>query len=346
MSAPSWGLVMTAREPAALVLANVAYHLGLGAAEAHVYLDDPADPAAALLAGLPGVHLTLCDDAHWAGLARRRPEGQNRRQGMNATQAYRRAGVDWLIHLDADEFLRPTGDMRAELAAFPRGFGYVAVPPAERAYPAGRAQQGLFDGGFRRPLRVPPRLHRALTGRAAPYLELGLASHTSGKAFTPTGFDYAIRIHRPRGSETDKLPAHSAHTAQSVELLHFDGLTPLHFLLKLLRYGTQDAETLAGMNPAHRLRQIADCLACETTAEARAFQGRVQGIAADAAARLGALGLYSATAFDPAPQIARVLPGAGPDLSAAAFDQALMAHYGAAPDSATGRLLEAWPGPV
>lgn len=346
MSAPSWGLVMTAREPGALVLANVAYHLGLGAAEAHVYLDDPADPVAGALAALPGVHLTLCDEAHWAGLARRRPEGQNRRQGLNATRAYRAAAVDWMIHLDADEFLRPTGDMLAELAAFPRGLGYVAVPPAERTYPAGQGQSGLFDGGFRRPIRVPPRLHRALTGRAAPYLELGLASHTSGKAFTPTGFDYAIRIHRPRGSDTDKLPAHSALVAQSVELLHFDGLTPLHFLLKLMRYGGQDAETLAGMNPAHRLRQIADCLACAGMPEALAFQARVQEISAEAAARLAALGLYSGTPFDPAPVIARVLPGArAPDLTAAAFDAALIAQYRESPDPAIRTLLEGWPGP-
>ena len=51
MTKPRWGIVMTVREPAQLVLANVHYHLGQGAAEIHVFLDDPVDPVGELLAG-------------------------------------------------------------------------------------------------------------------------------------------------------------------------------------------------------------------------------------------------------------------------------------------------------
>ncbi|WP_137699670.1 glycosyltransferase family 2 protein [Marimonas lutisalis] len=343
MSTPSWGIVMTAREPGDLVLANVAYHLGLGASEAHVYLDDPVDPAAARLRGLSGVTLTLCDAAHWASLARGRPEGQNRRQGLNATQAYRRAGVDWLIHLDADEFLRPRGDFLAELAAFPRGFGYLSVPPAERVQDPGAMQATIFDGGFRRPARVPPRLHRALYGPAAAYLEGGMSSHTTGKAFTPTGYDYNIRIHRPRAAGQDKLPAHSALRAHTVELLHFDGLTPLHWLVKLLRYGEQDEATLAQMNAAHRLRQIAECLETTDPAAARALHDRVQGFDGETLARLRALGLYDDTPFDPAPVIARVLPDVPPDLTAQGFDAALRRAYAGNRAGPIATLLASWP---
>ncbi len=350
---PGWGIVMTAREPGNLVLANVAYHLGLGAREVHVYLDDPDDPAAEMLATLPGVRLTLCDADHWQRLARRRPGGQNRRQGLNATEAYRRAGVDWLIHLDADEFLRPVpgqaedqGDisaMLAELAAFPRGFGYVAVPPAERVMSPEMVQTGLFDGVFRRPARVPPRLHRALYGAAADFLEGGMSSHTSGKAFTPTGFDYQIRIHRPRAGETDRLPAHSMHKAHTVELLHFDGLTPLHWLVKLLRYGEHAVEAQAGMNGPHRLRQVADLLDAADIAAARALYERVQVFAPDRIARLTALGLCNTSPFDPAPVIARVL-GETPDLSAKAFDAELRLLHENSPNPRLADLIARWPG--
>ena len=354
-SGASWGIVMTAREPGNLVLANVTYHLGLGAREAHVYLDDPGDPAAETLAAQPGVRLTLCDADHWQRFARRRPEGQNRRQGLNATDAYRRAGVDWLIHLDADEFLRPmpgrgagpdagnTDGMLAELAAFPRGFGYVAVPPAERVMPRGAAQAGLFDGVFRRPARVPSRLYRALYGGAADLLDGGMSSHTSGKAFTPTGFDYQIRIHRPRGAGADRLSAHSAHRAHAVELLHFDGLTPLHWLVKLLRYGEHAVEVQAGMNGPHRMRQVADLLDAGDIAAARALHDRVQVLAPDRVARLAALGLCETAPFDPSPIIARVL-GEMPDLSAKGFDADLRRAHENSPNPRLADLIARWPG--
>lgn len=351
MSAPSWGIVMTAREPGNLVLANVAYHLGLGADEAHVYLDDPNDPAAETLAALSGVRLTLCDADHWQRLTRRRPEGQNRRQGLNATDAYRRAGVDWLVHLDADEFLRPapgldqgdTAAMLAELAAFPRGFGYVSVPPAERVMPSGMVQAGLFEGVFRRPARVPPRLHRAFYGEASDFLDGGMSSHTSGKAFTPTGFDYQIRIHRPRGTGTDRLPAHSAHKAHAVELLHFDGLTPLHWLVKLLRYGEHTAEVQAGMNGPHRLRQVVELLDAPDIAAARALHDRVQVLAPEQMARLAALGLCDRSPFDPVPTITRAL-GAVPELSAKAFDTELCLLHENSPNPRLVELVARWPG--
>ncbi|WP_372674556.1 glycosyltransferase family 2 protein [Aquicoccus sp.] len=346
MSAPGWGIVMTAREPGNLVLANVAYHLGLGAGEAHVYLDDPDDRAAETLAALPGVRLTLCDTDHWQRLARRRPEGQNRRQGLNATHAYRLADVDWLIHLDADEFLRPmrgVAAMHAELAAFPRGFGYVSVPPAERVMPRDAAQVGLFDGVFRRPARVPPRLHRALYGEAADFLDGGMCSHASGKAFTPTGFDYQIRIHRPRAGKTDPLPAHSALKAQAVELLHFDGLTPLHWLVKLLRYGEHAAEVQAGMNGPHRMRQVAALRDAGDIAAVRALYERVQVLAPAQKARLAALGLCDTAPFDPAPVIARVLEDV-PDLSAARFDADLRRAHENSPNPRLAELVGRWPG--
>lgn len=267
-SGPSWGIVMTAREPGNLVLANVAYHLGLGAREAHVYLDDPGDPAAETLAALSDVRLTLCDADHWQRLARRRPEGQNRRQGLNATDAYRRA---------AD----------------------------------------LLDGG--------------------------MSSHTSGKAFTPTGFDYQIRIHRPRGAGADRLSAHSAHRAHAVELLHFDGLTPLHWLVKLLRYGEHAVEVQAGMNGPHRMRQVADLLDAGDIAAARALHDRVQVLTPDRVARLAALGLCETAPFDLSPIIARVL-GEMPDLSARAFDADLRRAHENSPNPRLADLIARWPG--
>lgn len=254
MTTPTWGIVMTAHEPGDLVLANVAYHLGVGATEAHLYLDDPADPIAPILRAVPGCFVTICDAAHWAhltGLAGGgRPIGQNRRQGLNATQAYQKTNCDWLLHLDADEFLSIKGDFRAELAGFTRDSGYIICTSHERIFRRDEVSNGIFDGGFRMPTNANTPKQQAIFGKAARFLKSGMSSHTIGKSITPTGFDYQIRIHRPRAVPMYRNMAHAprSHTgfpAQTAHLLHFDGLTPLHWILKMLRYKEYDPETVA-----------------------------------------------------------------------------------------------------
>lgn len=111
---------MTVDEPAALVMANVAWHLGTGAASVHVYLDRPDDPVEHPLSQVPGVVVTRCTKAHWARLA---PDGrpllQMRRQSLNANHArdrmVKRRSADWIVHLDADEFLRQSAPLAREL---------------------------------------------------------------------------------------------------------------------------------------------------------------------------------------------------------------------------------------
>ncbi|WP_241462605.1 glycosyltransferase family 2 protein [Tateyamaria sp. ANG-S1] len=101
----NWGLSATILAPAADILRFAAYHIELGAHRLYIYLDDDNPAAFNPLKDHPKVRVQTCDAAHWKKLGGRRPVKHQARQTMNATHAYhRRAEVDWLIHMDADEF--------------------------------------------------------------------------------------------------------------------------------------------------------------------------------------------------------------------------------------------------
>lgn len=318
MAFSRWGIVMTAREPAQLVLANVVYHLATGAARVTVCLDDPGDPAAALLRQVAGCEVVLCDTAHWQRLnGGKRPERQTRRQSLNATDVYRRSDLDWLIHLDADEFLFQRRPLAEELTHAPRRRGYVAIEPMERVFLAGQPQQGLFDGVFRVPFRGRDAFLPALYGDVLPFLTNGMGGHAAGKAAVPVGLGYRLSIHAPRDGAGERMPP--LHATSTV-LLHFDGLTRAHWLAKMQAYQDQGPEGLVG---PQRLAQLQELQACGSVAEAQVFHDRLKAVTPVDHSRLRALGLIEDLAFDPGPHVAEALAQAGLSLDPAAFDAAL-----------------------
>lgn len=315
---PGWGLVLLAREPAALVLSHLAWHLDLGAREIHLYLDDPADPVADAAASLPGVQVTRCDHGFWQALAGARPALQTRRQMLVASQAYARAGVEWLLHLDADEFVHAPAPVATELARHADFSGYLALPNLERAFT--RADPaGIFEGIFRRPLPRGADLPAALAHQA-PFVARGVSGHAAGKAISRTGQGYVLQPHAPR---LDGAPVPSRR-AGGLRVLHFDGLTPLHWLLKLMRYAQHPPESWARFLGEHRRAQLVHVH--ENLADPRAlkaFHDRLKTCPEPDA--LAGAGLIDTLPFAPEAALRRWLSQV-PDLSVAAFDAALRAR--------------------
>ena len=319
MPNPRWGLVMTVREPAQLVLANVVYHLSSGASEVHVFLDDPADPVGPLLEQIEGCVVTLCDADHWDRVnGGKRPERQTRRQSLNATSVYRASGLDWLVHLDADEFLYQRRPLVEELAHTPRQPGYLAIETRERICRQGRAADDIFSGAFRVPFRGRDAFLPAIFGELSGFTTCGLAGHAAGKAAVPVGFEYRISIHAPRSGEGNRLPP--LH-ATSTHLLHFDGLTPEHWLRKLNAYQAQGPKGLVG---PHRLAQLEFMQeGCQTDQDRRDFHDLLKTVDADEEARLSALGLIEDLPFDIGPEAREAVARAGLSLTPDAFNSAL-----------------------
>lgn len=188
----TWGLVSTIKAPASDILAFAAYHLDRGAHRLHIYLDDPNPEAFAALKAHPKIRVFTCDAGHWRKLGQKRPEKHQLRQTANATYAYgRRAEVDWLIHMDVDEFLWPEAPLSDLLDALPADTLCVRARPVEAL-----AGDGTLFKGF-----IPPGPDRAATvERLYPvfgrYVKGGFMSHLAGKLFVRTGLGpLTVKIH-------------------------------------------------------------------------------------------------------------------------------------------------------
>ena len=241
-----------------LLQAFVAWHLSLGASEVILYFDRPDDPAADDLKQVPMLRAIPCDTRHWRRLGFSRPHRHQSRQVHNANDAYRQLSVDWVLHCDADEFIwaeRPVSDC---LDTIPDDVPSCVVPVAERAFPAGPAAESIFSGVFRRPFVGRPVLGRKLFGPGYAMTQRGLTGHAIGKSFVRTRQGVSLSIHRPKPKGDDPL---RADRAVDLTLLHFDGLTPVHWIYKVLRKANDVMHNDGQPASRHRQRQIEAVLA-------------------------------------------------------------------------------------
>ncbi|MEO1422792.1 MAG: FkbM family methyltransferase [Pseudomonadota bacterium] len=184
----------TVKAPVDEVKRFVAYHLTLGADEIHIFLDDPKDIAFDLLSPLDRVFVTRCDGAYWRG---KRPSAHQSRQIFNANRIYMRTSLDWLAHIDHDEYLWSAGSVHEVLEKVPDDMPYVSAPSSEPFSLPNEAEPRLF----RDALPETPEgqaLGTKAFGDDADWLNNGLLGHKAGKCLVRTGrSDTVLQIHEP-----------------------------------------------------------------------------------------------------------------------------------------------------
>jgi hypothetical protein len=304
-----WAVVATVDEPCVLVQCFTAWHLALGAAEVFLYFDRPDDPAADLMESWSNVRVQRCDQAHWGAA---RPIRQEIRQTRNANDAYAQFGGDWLLHCDADEFLCPDHDIPTALASVDPDCDAAIVAVAERMYHGTGA--GIFAGTFRKPFAGSAARGLTVFGGDYALTGRGLTGHALGKVMVRGGRDLGLSIHRPKPQ-----PNLQMQPLGGVTLLHFDGLTPLQWVVKLYRRAVEQRH--GGMPPSpHRQAQIDAILA--DPARALALHDRLKRPDPALLANLQRHNLVLNPRFDPA---ALLTPP--PDVSVQAYDLALRARF-------------------
>ena len=335
MTEKTWGVVLTADEPAELVLANVSWHLAHGAAQMHVYLDQPDDPVAAMLSQIKNVRVVRCDGAHWQRLnGGRRPKLQMRRQSLNANDAQNFTDVDWMVHLDADEFLLQSRPLGTELPFVEDLEAELYIPVWERFHEVDPQQ--IFEGAFRGTTKAKPGFDAQIFGAQNKYLIHGVLAHSAGKCAVPVGRGFLQGIHwsfKGTQKRENRAPRYESTTSR---VLHFDGLTPLHWLIKVMRYANHDPDDLARLLSGQRHAQIEFILSrCAGMESALAAQRELRFLNPDQVARLDGFGLIDRPLID-LPTVVQDILGYLPDFSVDAFDTALRSRY---PDIAA--VLEA-----
>lgn len=220
----AWGLVATVKAPLPQIEAFLAHHLDLGAARITLFFDAPDDPALAVLreeAALRAVvKLVGCDAEYWARHGTR-PERHQNRQARNCLRCYRASDLDWLGHIDIDEFLLPSAPVSEILASAPPDQVMLRAEPFEAMHDAALEDDIFTARHFRGAFRQPNHHHLrpAILGPYAALLPLGLLSHSAGKAFFRTG----IRGLQPRlhGAFLDGERLPGPDFDPRLRLLHF-----------------------------------------------------------------------------------------------------------------------------
>ncbi|MBS0124312.1 glycosyltransferase family 2 protein [Thetidibacter halocola] len=239
-----WGIVSTIRAPLPEILDFAAWHLEQGAERLFLYLDEDDPAALAVLNAHPRI-TARHTDADWWARRKGRPEMHQARQGLNARHANNSAkGVDWLAHIDVDEFLIPATPIADQLAALPPACLCARVRPIEALAPGDAADPGetLFKAFH---LHAPDRQRAAelCFPRWGAELSGGFLSHVAGKVFFRAGTQgLQIRIHNVF---LDGVENPGIMELPGIELGHFHAADWDHFRDRLtfrLQRGSYRAE--------------------------------------------------------------------------------------------------------
>lgn len=219
----SWHVGTILREPLADTLRFVAWYLNAGADGLTLLFDDPQDPAIGVLRDHPKITCIGCTPDFWVDLGLTQDVRFPKRQNVALTWLYGRQPHDWLLNVDADEFMYlPGGDIAAFLAGQPEQVHSVRVETAEIVI----APEGYVGSLYRTPMgrKAAHRVYRDSLEYFGPRRK-GLVGHPQGKSFTRAGVeDIRLRQHWPqraRGREVTEVfvPAQSG-----MALLHHIGL--------------------------------------------------------------------------------------------------------------------------
>ncbi|WP_425098414.1 glycosyltransferase family 2 protein [Tropicibacter sp. S64] len=226
---PHWGVISTIKAPLPAVLDFAAWHLELGAHRLYLYLDDPAPETQALLAAHPKIRVWQTDAAWWHKRGGR-PEKHQVRQCRNARHTNNRTPeVDWLCHIDVDEFLLPAYPIAEQLAELDLNTLCARIRPVEALAPGkGTAPQDTAFKAFHLDQHERQRAAEDCFPTWGAHLSGGFLSHVAGKLFFRSGLKgLDIRIHNVT---LDGVQNPGQVDLTSCELGHFHAATWEHFL--------------------------------------------------------------------------------------------------------------------
>ncbi len=327
----TWGVVATANEPSALTAAFVAHFKCLGAKEVHIYLDrgTPDFELGPLLKNTKGCKFTRATWANWKNVhGRLRPVQHVKRQLINAAHAYRRCNVDWLLHCDVDEFLMFDEDLSDVLTLLPAEAEAAHVKNLERAWLAGDPRETIFSGVFRVDKKAAVKDDLAPEGLLADATSHRFSGHRAGKSLLRTGLSHLPGIHVPNMRVSDDVLDRGAKVKMAklptARLLHFDGLTPLHWQAKLAKRVLRIRTRLHGNHNHARKTQFEQVRThLGDTDYLHQFNTLLQVVDPELEAKLRSVKALRNEPFDPAASLRDVFPDTEFDLSPAAFDRVL-----------------------
>lgn len=323
MTFPSWSVVATVKEPTAILLSFCAHYLSLGASGIHLFLDAPDPAFQELAAQKPRLHITVCDEAYWRdahGIAR--PWDVRDRQVLNATLAYHSTPSEWLLHVDADEFLVRKPEVMQMLASVPDRVLAVSLQNAEQVVLRGTRPRNVLRGFFRKPFDEDDVLSaKRIYGKGAAFLTRGFSAYAVGKSFYRVGAGLQMGLHQPRPRTIWYDPGNPARVwFHRVGLLHFDGFSRTHWVHKMTAKLNMEGQVKRG-HSSGRTAQV-DHVAVQGLDPERLFD-MTRTVTPGQLLALAMQKKILPVRFRIEPALRQEWPGVKVDLSPAAIDAAL-----------------------
>jgi hypothetical protein len=234
---PTWGVVCTTSAPLILVQAFAAFHLRAGARRVAIY-DDLCQYGSHLrTSSSDSVTVVCCNNSYWKHKGTK-PADHRVRQTYNANHAIGLLGVDYIAHLDVDEFLvSRSSAVDKQLASHWRPATQAfRIPPCEPLYrriPKTLSEVWQADA-FK--LRFPPgekgvKMAEEIHGARGRLLRRGLQGHAVGKVMMQAREGLSLGIHR--GFYNRKPPALSNN--HDLLVCHFFAMGISDWMSKLER---------------------------------------------------------------------------------------------------------------
>lgn len=226
----TWGTVTTTNAPLRDIQRFAAWHLEQGAHRVYLYLDDDVPETREALKAHPKLRVLHTDVAYW-DKRKGRPDKHQVRQSLNARHCNnRKIEVDWLAHIDTDEFLIPTDRRIADtLATLPDSALCARVRPIEALAPTEALAPGVTAfKAFHLDQKARQDAAEACFPTFGAQLSGGFLSHVAGKLFFRTGMQgLQIKIHNVI---LDDVSNPGMVPMPGIELGHFHADSWEHFL--------------------------------------------------------------------------------------------------------------------
>ena len=218
----TWHVGAIVNEPQAEVLRFAAWYFDAGAHGMTLLFDNPDDPTAAIFDEHPDVTVVRCTPSFWERLGLSKDVRFARRQNLALSWLYRQSPADWLLNVDADEFMYIPGQSVDEfLSNQPEDIEAVRVPTAESLLTGEEEAEGHY--------RLP--MTREAAGRVyqddARFFgtsRMGLVGHAWGKSFVRCGVeDISLRQHWAQSREGREIKERVIEVSTGAALLHHIG---------------------------------------------------------------------------------------------------------------------------
>ena len=225
----------------------VNYYLNVGISHIYLFFDDPKDRAIDVLSGYKKVTCFKCDSKHWKKLLSHNENSLHiedrenglcleERQQLNANfglSLARKAGYNWIAHVDTDELVYFKNGINVDLSKFSRDVDVLRLPSMEAVPEKINYQNNLREISLFKNLGMISKFYysnKRILQKLIPYFKknegklkvrtMYFNSNAAGKSIVSIKADIKnIGMHEPIANEGVEL---ASRYPGNISLLHFE----------------------------------------------------------------------------------------------------------------------------